>query len=533
MVEPTQAVAISGKEEVPRSATGERATPVRAILAFVGACAIGKLFAAWATGFAGDEAYTAVISRTLALSYFDHPPLHQWIVHAFAAVAGEGWWLRLPFVLIIAGINVPLYGLTRRLFGPAAALWTLFGFNAAIYFVVWPDGLILPDGPLFLFLISAMWAVAEVLFGPPRSKLCAAALWLAAGLAFGLAGLAKYSAVFAPLSLFGFLAFSPRHRSWLWRPYPYLGAALAFVVFAPAPIWNVQHHWVSFAFQSGRTGGAFTFDATAFARFAAALGAQVALLSPWVGAPLVIALWRAVRSRDPDSAVRFLLWLVAVPLALFTLMFFRGQNPIPHWFNSAWLFAFPLLGYYLGGKKPGWLLSWAVSSAALAAVSFAVYVSYDRAGPFWSPADAPVKINDPTLWHFNWHGLKESAAWQTSGEEPPSFAVVNTWGVGGKAGIALGPAVPVCAFAQDPREFAFLCDTRALLGKDALIVIPKEQERALPNIAAYFERLGPTVEVGEGRGGRTERFVTLTRGYKLLRPYETPYGIVAESASGH
>lgn len=88
--------------------------PVRAILAFVAACAVGKLFAAWATGFAGDEAYTAVISRTLALSYFDHPPLHQWIVHAFAAVAGEGWWLRLPFVLIIAGINVPLYGLTLQ-----------------------------------------------------------------------------------------------------------------------------------------------------------------------------------------------------------------------------------------------------------------------------------------------------------------------------------------------------------------------------------------------------------------------------------
>ena len=43
--------------------------------------AIAKLFAAWVTGFAGDEFYTAVISRTLALSYFDHPPLHQWVVH--------------------------------------------------------------------------------------------------------------------------------------------------------------------------------------------------------------------------------------------------------------------------------------------------------------------------------------------------------------------------------------------------------------------------------------------------------------------
>ena len=29
-----------------------------------------------------DESYTLAISRTLALSYFDHPPLHQWIAHA-------------------------------------------------------------------------------------------------------------------------------------------------------------------------------------------------------------------------------------------------------------------------------------------------------------------------------------------------------------------------------------------------------------------------------------------------------------------
>ena len=91
----------------------------------------------------------------------------------------------------------------------------------------------------------------------------------------------------------------------------------------------------------------------------------------------------------------------------------------------------------------------------------------------------------------------------------------------------------VCAFTPDARELAFLCDTAALVGKDALIVIPKEDfERFMPGIAAYFERLGPTVEIGEGRGSRTERIVTLTRGYKLLRPYEAPYGINAKAANG-
>ncbi len=524
MVDLTQTVAGSAEDVSP--AAGWSLT-AKAILGFVAACAIAKLFAAWATGFAGDESYTIVISRTLALSYFDHPPLHQWVVHATAAVAGEGWWLRLPALLMALCTNLPLYGLSRRLFGAEAALWALFGFNAAIYFVVWPDGLILPDVPLFLFLSTAIWIVAEILFGPPRGKLAPPALWLAAGLAFGLAGLAKYSAIFAPIGLFGFLAFSPRHRHWLWHPYPYLGAALAFAVLTPVLIWNQQHQWVSFSFQSGRTASGTTFDATAFRHFAEALGAQIALLSPWIGAPLALALWAAARCRDPESPSRFLLWLVGVPLVLFSAMPFLGKTTIPHWFNSAWLFAFPLLGAWLSRKSAKWLGSWTIASAVLSAVCFAVFTAYVALGPFWQAASASPK-RDATEWSYNWRWLKESPAWRVSGEGAPAFVAVNNWRVGGKAGGAVGPEVPVCAFTDDPRGFAFECDTRAFLGQDALIVVPKENaEGFLAGIAPYFERIGPTYEVGEGRGGRVERFVTVARGYKLLRPYETPYGIDA------
>lgn len=528
MVDLSQAVAVSTRQH-PGSSAGAAATkaPAKAILGFVAACAIAKLFAAWATGFAGDGAYTVVIARTLALSYFDHPPLHQWIVHAFASVTGEGWWLKLPFLLMTLCINLPLYGLTRRLFGPQAALWALFGFNAAIYFAVWPDGLILPDVPLFLFLSTAIWAVAEILFAPPRTKAGVAALWLAAGAAFGLAGLAKYSAIFAPLGLFGFLVFSTRHRHWLWRPYPYLGAAVALAIFSPALIWNYQHDWVSFAFQSGRTAGGAALGASAFRHFAEALGAQIALLSPWVGAPMLLALWAALKSRDADGPSRFLLWLAGVPLLLFAAMPFLGKTAIPHWFNSAWLFAFPLLGQWLAGRPAGWLRTWGIASAALTAVSFVVFVTYVAEGPFWQAAGARPKHRDATEWSYDWHGLKESTAWRAA-EGGPAFAAVSNWRTGGKTGGALGSAVPVCAFTQDPRGFAFACDTGAFLGKDALIVIPKEDaSRLLPAIAAHFERIGPIYEVGEGRGGRTERIVTLTRGYNLLRPYRTPYGINA------
>ncbi len=531
MVYLTQAVAVP-LSVLPRSSgrnVAAHPVPARAIFVFIAACAIAKLFGAWATGFAGDEAYTAVIARTLALSYFDHPPLHQWIAHGFAALAGEGWWLRLPFLLMALGVNLPLYGLTRRLFGPQAALWALFGFSAAIYFVVWPDGLIMPDVPLFLFLSTAIWAVAEILFGPARCQAGLTALWLAAGLALGLAGLAKYSAAFAPIGLFGFLVFSRQHRHWLWRPHPYLGAELALAIFSPALIWNYQHDWVSFAFQSERAAGGPTFHASAFRHFAEALGAQVALVSPWVGAPLVLALVAAMRAGDAGSASRFLWWLTGVPLLLFALMPFFGKTAIPHWFNSAWLFAFPLLGHWLSGRTPKWLRIWAATSAALTAVSFSAFLAHVSAGPFWQPANGEAKHRDATEWSYYWRELKESPAWRVPGTELPAFAAVNDWRVGGKAGLALGPGVPICAFTRDPRGFAFACDMRALLGRDALIVIPKEDvARSLPVIAKYFERLGPRYDC---RGWHAGRIVTLVRGYRLLRPYEVPYGINANPAA--
>ena len=273
-------------------------------------------------------------------------------------------------------------------------------------------------------------------------------------------------------------------------------------------------------------------NGTALAHAGEALGAQIALLSPLVAAPLALALWTAARSRDPESPSRFLLWLTGVPLLLFSAMPFLGERAIPHWYNSAWLFAFPLLGAWLSQKSAGWLRSWAIASAVLTALSFAVFTSYVAAGPFWRAADAKASRSS-TEWSYGWRGLEGSPAWSAPGATPPAFAVVENWRTGGKAGGALGPEVPVCAFTQDPRGFAFECDAGTLLGQDALIVIPKENGAStLAVLAPYFERLGPTYEIGEGRGGRVERYVTVTRGYKLLRAYETPYGINAKAARG-
>jgi 4-amino-4-deoxy-L-arabinose transferase-like glycosyltransferase len=495
------------------------------IAGFVVLCAVERAIAAALEGFTGDEAYTLVVARNLALSYFDHPPLHQWILHGAVALVGEGRFDRAPFLLAVIAINAPLFGLTRRLYDRTAALWALFAFNATVYFMLWPDGLIMPDTLLLLFLAVAIWLVAEILFAPPITGSGRLALWLAAGLALGLAGLSKYSAIFAPLGVFAFLLGSPRHRFWLRRPEPYLGAALALAIFSPALIWNAEHHWASFTFQSARAGKHFAFDVPALVAVANAVGAQVASISPWVGVPLVVSLVIAARSRDAEGGDRFLLWLVAPAVLLFAVLPFAGQRTIPHWFNSGWLFAFPLLGRWLSVRRPPWLSGWALSSAALTTATMALYVAFVTIGPFWWGAVGPIPAHDPTEWSYDWRGLGEAAAWRASGPSPPTFILVENWRVGGKAGVAIGPSVAVCDFSRDPREFAFLCDPRSKLGQDALIVVPEDRAASfLSKCAPYFESIDANETVAVGRAEHAERRVTLARGHKLLRPFPQPYG---------
>ena len=62
------------------------------------------------------------------------------------------------------------------------------------------------------------------------------------------------------------------------------------------------------------------------------------------------------------------------PVLLFALMPLLGQRAIPHWFNSGWLFAFPLVGGWLGARSAGRLRTWSRVSAALSAATVVLYL---------------------------------------------------------------------------------------------------------------------------------------------------------------
>ncbi len=420
--------------------------------------------------------------------------------------------------------NLPLYALACRLFGRDAALWTLLAFNSALWFITSPDGLILPDTPLLLMLATGAWAVGEILFAPEITGGRASWLWLTAGVAFGLAGLSKYSAAFTGLGLITFLVSSPERRRRLhdWRPYA--AAALALALVSPVLVWNAEHNWISFAFQSGRALARAGQD-LAPALFLQTLVAEVVFLSPWIAAPAALGARQALRRTDERAAAGFLLCLAAPPLVLFALLPLIGERSIPHWFDSGWLFLFPFAGAWFAGREAASARRWAAACIGLAAASLVLYVVVLTTGIApWLPVRAP-RLYDPTALSFDWPSPVETSAWR-QGREAPGFVMVGSWRVGGRVGAALGPEFPVCGFGDDPRGLAFACDPAALVGRDALIVAT---EGTAANLIArakpWFDEIGPSETVDMGRLGRPERRLILAHASRLKAPYPLPYGL--------
>src|SRR5690242_2264225 len=66
------------------------------------------------TGFSFDESYDVVAARSVALGYFDHPPLAMWLIAAAVHLFGTeaNLVVRLPTLLLFAGTTWFIYRFT-------------------------------------------------------------------------------------------------------------------------------------------------------------------------------------------------------------------------------------------------------------------------------------------------------------------------------------------------------------------------------------------------------------------------------------
>lgn len=439
-----------------------------------------------------DEAYAIGIARQFSLSYFDHPPLHFWLVGSWARLWNNEslWLLRLPFVALAAISSWLIFMLTRRLFGASAGLWALVLFNVAPVFGVAHGTLVLPDGPLLTASLGVAVVLARIVFDDDGARQLGR--WGIAGVLAGLALLAKYHGV---LLLAGVLVFllTTRHRRWLATPGPWLAAGIAAAMFSPVIVWNWQHDWASFAFQAGRSEG----DGLNPTWLMQSLAGQAAYLVPWFLVALAVVLARALLGGPKREGRWLLACLATLPIVIFTGLTLRNPG-LPHWPMPGWVFALPLLAEALASLRP---FLRAASKAIVAVTALAVigFVGFGIAQARWGVMSLD---NDPTAMLEPWDELRGQLASRGLPADDRTFIASRNWRRAGQLNTLFGKDVPVLCICGDPKHFTYLHPLEDYAGWTGILIDVPNALADTKRLPEWFATLSPAEDVSLTKGGK-------------------------------
>jgi dolichol-phosphate mannosyltransferase len=289
-----------------------------------------------------EETYYWNYSRHLDIGYLDHPPMVAWLIRATTAVFGQTeFGVRAGALLCGAITSIFVYKLTRNLFGAAAALAALLLVQALPFFFL--SGLLMtPDAPLAAAWAASLYFLERALIGN-RSR-----AWWFAGICLGLGMISKYSIALLGLVAAAFMAWDPQARRWWARSPPYVGALLALAIFSPVIIWNAQHEWASFAFQTSRR----LAETPQFALHKL-IGSIIVLITPTGLLAVIAATLGRPADETPDAARRRRLFNLAIfiPLLVFALFSLRHEVKLD-WTGAPWTAALPAMAFVMVNGAP-------------------------------------------------------------------------------------------------------------------------------------------------------------------------------------
>ncbi|MBL8498706.1 glycosyltransferase [Nitrosomonas sp. JL21] len=287
-----------------------------------------------------DEAYYWQYAQHMDLSFYDHPPMVAWLIWLGTSLLGDNeFGVRIGAILCGLITMGYLYALAQNLYDKTTAM------RAVLLLAILPAGfasglLMTPDAPLAAAWAATLYYMERALVAGQRNA------WLGMGIAFGLGLLSKYTLGLLGIAALMFVIIDSVARQWMKRPHPYLAALLAVSLFSPVIIWNYQHDWVSFAFQSTRV----LADNDQFGVHLLILHIII-LLTP-VG--FIAALMALVTRHDQPSERQFaqrrrlfVQVFTGIPLVIFfaTSAF---DAPRFHWTGPLWLALLPTLAWMMG-----------------------------------------------------------------------------------------------------------------------------------------------------------------------------------------
>ena len=282
-----------------------------------------------------EEAYYWAYAQHLDIGYLDHPPMVAVLIKLGTLLLGDSELavrIGAMFCWVIAVIFA--YRYTIDISTQESAL------QSALIMAVVPGffmfGLFMtPDAPLIACWSGSLFYLRRALVDLDQAS------WVGAGFFLGLGLASKYSIALLGPAVLAFLIIDRQSRHLLIRPYPYGAALLALLVFAPVIVWNMQHEWASFLFQTqNRIEASSEFSSHELLLFI------LILLSP-VGFAAALFIFLGRRKFISDGTIdnrnyRFAVILTLVPLLIF--FYFSLNKEIKfNWTCPVWLAALPFM----------------------------------------------------------------------------------------------------------------------------------------------------------------------------------------------
>ncbi len=406
-----------------------------------------------------DEAYALTISKKLSLSYFDHPPLTMWILYFFSESTSlqNPFFYRIPFIIFGLSTGYFLFLIGKLIYSTKAGIMSALLYFLSPFFFFSGGMLIVPDGPLNLFVIATIYFIAKIIVSNKEGHLLE---WLLIGFFIALAFLSKYQAYIFGFSLITY--FLLWKKKFLVSKKFFSSFLVASLGILPVVVWNIQNDFASFLFHQSR--GNFTIQVS---HFFGLLFAQLFFILP---STAIFIFLNFFRFNGEPSNIRNLLYIIALPpIVLFNLINFFSSNSFAHWSMIGWLILIPGCANFLVSLN---YLKWQIFSLktlnAVLAFSFIFAVVLHSKNGFLTENS----VNKPQI---KWDNTKEVLDWSNiakilesklNDKELGSLVTLN-WYFSGQLNTAFNFKYNIGVIGDNDHHFRYISN----LGKPFLVLI--------------------------------------------------------------
>lgn len=292
-----------------------------------------------------DEVYYWTYAQYPDWSHFDHPGMTGWMMQVFSLnlLLDSEFFLRLSSIILMTIDTFLFYLIGKELKNQLTGLYSALLYTASLYGFVITGVFIMPDTPLMLFSLLALYLFIKYFKTNPRQNY----YLILGGLSCGLAMLSKYSGAFLLLGLGLYILFFQRQE--LRNKFLYLSVLLALICLLPIVIWNIQNDFVSFNFHGDRVSW---FGKPHLEYLGREIFGELLYNNPIVYVLIIVAIIAFFRHKlSVGKESSRLLLLTALPLIGLFIYFSFTRPTLPHWSAPGVSFLIPFAAAFLDERQ--------------------------------------------------------------------------------------------------------------------------------------------------------------------------------------